>query len=235
MNEMTVFQNSEFGSVRTLEEDGKVLFCGNDVARALGYSNPRDALRAHCKGVVKRDAWVQTGTTAAGNPAMRQNKTNFIPESDVYRLAFQSKLPGAEKFTNWVTEEVLPSIRRTGGYAPDVTGLVVSTVQQAVAETLKAMVPLFLNPKMQKELTRQRTIRRCHSSIYEMDVQVRAELEELLLENRLTYQGISDYLRDTYGVITSKSSIGRYASRLYDSIEAEQEGRKTPRCPMDPT
>ncbi len=56
-----------------------------------------------------------------------------------------------------------------------------------------------------------------------------------MLENRLTDQGISDYLRDTYGVITSKSSIGRYASRLYDSIEAEQEGRKTPRCPMNPT
>ena len=225
MNEMTVFQNSEFGSVRTLEEDGKVLFCGNDVARALGYEVPRKALRDHCKGVLKRNT-----LTSGGNQQM-----SFIPESDVYRLAFQSKLPGAEKFTDWVTEEVLPSIRRTGGYAPDVTGLVVSTVQQAVAETLKAMMPLFLNPKMQKELTRQRTIRRCHSSIYEIDVQVRAELEELLLENRLTYQGISDYLRDTYGVITSKSSIGRYASRLYDSIEAEQEGRKTPRCPMDPT
>ena len=225
MNEMTVFQNSEFGSVRTLEEDGKVLFCGNDVARALGYEVPRKALRDHCKGVLKRNT-----LTSGGNQQM-----SFIPESDVYRLAFQSKLPGAEKFTDWVTEEVLPSIRRTGGYAPGVTGLVVSTVQQAVAETLKAMMPLFLNPKMQKELTRQRTIRRCHSSIYEMDVQVRAELEELLLENRLTYQGISDYLRDTYGVITSKSSIGRYASRLYDSIEAEQEGRKTPRCPMDPT
>ena len=225
MNEMTVFQNSEFGSVRTLEEDGKVLFCGNDVARALGYEVPRKALRDHCKGVLKRNT-----LTSGGNQQM-----SFIPESDVYRLAFQSKLPGAEKFTDWVTEEVLPSIRRTGGYEPDVTGLVVSTVQQAVAETLKAMMPLFLNPKMQKELTRQRTIRRCHSSIYEMDVQVRAELEELLLENRLTYQGISDYLRDTYGVITSKSSIGRYASRLYDSIEAEQEGRTMPRCPMDPT
>ena len=228
MNEMTVFQNSEFGSVRTLEEDGKVLFCGNDVARALGYSNPPDAIKKHCRYIAKRD-------TPHPQNHGKQITMNFIPESDVYRLAFQSKLPGAEKFTDWVTEEVLPSIRRTGGYAPDVTGLVVSTVQQAVAETLKAMMPLFLNPKMQKELTRQRTIRRCHSSIYEMDVQVRAELEELLLENRLTYQGISDYLRDTYGVITSKSSIGRYASRLYDSIEAEQEGRKTPRCPMDPT
>ena len=228
MNEMTVFQNSEFGSVRTLEEDGKVLFCGNDVARALGYGNPPDAINKHCRYIATRD-------TPHPQNHGKQITMNFIPESDVYRLAFQSKLPGAEKFTDWVTEEVLPSIRRTGGYAPDVTGLVVSTVQQAVAETLKAMMPLFLNPKMQKELTRQRTIRRCHSSIYEMDVQVRAELEELLLENRLTYQGISDYLRDTYGVITSKSSIGRYASRLYDSIEAEQEGRKTPRCPMDPT
>ena len=56
MNQMEIFKNPEFGSIRVIEENGKYLFCGTDVADALGYSNPRDALRRHCKGVVKRDA-----------------------------------------------------------------------------------------------------------------------------------------------------------------------------------
>lgn len=116
MNEMQVFQNQQFGEVRVIEEDGKVLFCGNDVAKALGYSNPRDAISRHCRGVVKRDTWVQTGTKADGSPAMRETEISFIPESDLYRLSFSSKLPTAEAFTDWVVEEVLPSIRKNGGY-----------------------------------------------------------------------------------------------------------------------
>ena len=62
MNSMQIFENQEFGSVRVIEEDGKPLFCGTDVAASLGYSNPRDALRRHCKGVVKRDTLTEGGT-----------------------------------------------------------------------------------------------------------------------------------------------------------------------------
>nr|DAH41070.1 MAG TPA: repressor domain protein [Caudoviricetes sp.] len=116
MNEMQVFSNPEFGSIRTIEENGNVLFSATDTARALGYSNPRDAISRHCKGVVKRDAWVQTGEKADGTPAARATEMSFIPESDIYRLVFGSKLPTAEKFTDWVTDEVLPSIRRNGAY-----------------------------------------------------------------------------------------------------------------------
>lgn len=105
-NTLQVFENAAFGTVRTLEEDGTVLFCGADVAKALGYSNPRKALADHCKDVTKRD------TLTAGGP----QEMLFIPESDLYRLAFGSKLPSAEAFTDWVTHIVLPSIRRTGGY-----------------------------------------------------------------------------------------------------------------------
>lgn len=105
---LTVFESAQFGSIRTLVEDGKVLFCGNDVARALGYTNARKALNDHCKGVTRCYIPTEGG----------RQEVNFIPESDLYRLAFQSKLPGAVRFTDWVTEEVLPSIRRTGGYLP---------------------------------------------------------------------------------------------------------------------
>ena len=106
MNQMEIFKNPEFGSIRTFEQGGKVLFCGLDIAVALGYSNPRDALRRHCKGVVKRD------TLTEGGP----QQLSFIPEGDVYRLIVHSKLPSAERFERWVFDEVLPSIRKHGAY-----------------------------------------------------------------------------------------------------------------------
>lgn len=118
---LTVFESAQFGSIRTLVEDGKVLFCGNDVARALGFTRPKDAVRDHCRGAVKRRLPTEGGV----------QEMNFIPESDLYRLAFQSKLPGAVRFTDWVTEEVLPSIRRTGGYLPAEAPAVLSEAPHA--------------------------------------------------------------------------------------------------------
>lgn len=106
MNELMIFNNPEFGEVRTLEEDGKVLFCGSDVAKALGYGEPHKAISRHCKGGMKRPILTNVG----------EQEMSFIPESDLYRLVFGSKLPTAEKFTEWVTAEVLPSIRKHGAY-----------------------------------------------------------------------------------------------------------------------
>lgn len=111
MNDIQIFSNPEFGEVRTVEENGTVLFCGSDAAKALGYSNPRDALARHCRGVVKRDTPTESGT----------QEMSFIPESDLYRLVFGSKLPTAEKFTDWVTTEILPSIRKHGAYMTENT------------------------------------------------------------------------------------------------------------------
>lgn len=106
MTELQIFENPAFGEVRTIEEDGKVLFCGKDIAAALGYSNTRDALSRHCKGVVKRDTLTPGGMQAVA----------FIPEGDIYRLAAKSELPGAEKFESWIFDEVLPAIRKHGEY-----------------------------------------------------------------------------------------------------------------------
>ena len=109
MNELMIFNNPEFGEIRTIEEDGKVLFCGSDVARALGYAKPQNAIDRHCKGALKR------GIPHPQSP----NKTIemlFIPEGDIYRLAAKSELPGAERFESWIFDEVLPSIRKHGAY-----------------------------------------------------------------------------------------------------------------------
>ena len=109
MNQMEIFKNPEFGNVRVIDEDGKYLFCGTDVAAALGYSNPRDAIIRHCRYVVKRDA---------PHPQSLDRKISmtFIPEGDLYRLIVHSKLPSAERFERWVFDEVLPSIRKHGAY-----------------------------------------------------------------------------------------------------------------------
>ena len=106
MSEMMIFNSPEFGEIRTIEEDGKVLFCGSDVAKALGYSNAPDALKRHCKGIVKCDTPTKSGV----------QKMLFIHEGDIYRLAAKSELPGAERFESWIFDEVLPSIRKNGGY-----------------------------------------------------------------------------------------------------------------------
>ncbi len=111
MNELQIFNSGEFGEIRTIEIDGKPYFVGTDVAKALGYNNPRDAVSRHCKGVVKRDT-----PTSSGIQSM-----SYINEGDLYRLIMKSKLPSAEKFESWVMDEVLPTIRKTGSYQKPMT------------------------------------------------------------------------------------------------------------------
>jgi anti-repressor protein len=106
MNELQIFQNPQFGEIRTITEDGVTLFCAKDVAVALGYKRPADAITAHCKGSVIRRL-----PTNGGEQDMK-----FIPEGDIYRLAARSELPGADAFERWIFDEVLPSIRKHGGY-----------------------------------------------------------------------------------------------------------------------
>ena len=104
---MLTVSNSEFGKLEILVEDGKELFPAAECARILGYSNPKDAVGRHCRGVVKRDL-----TDALG----RIQKTNYTPEGDLWRLIIHSRLPAAQKFEKWLFDEVLPELRRTGGY-----------------------------------------------------------------------------------------------------------------------
>ena len=113
MNELQVFNNSDFGCVRTLEADGKILFAASDIAKALGYTNPSKAVNDHCKGITKCYTPTEGGVQAL----------NFIPEGDVYRLIAHSKLPSAEKFESWVFDEVLPTIHKTGSYSKPMSEL----------------------------------------------------------------------------------------------------------------
>lgn len=134
MNNLQIFNNEEFGQIRTVTKDNKTYFAGSDVAKALGYAIPHKAVQTHCKGVLKWNI-----PTNSGNQDIL-----FITEGDVYRLIMKSKLPNAEKFETWVMEEVLPTIRKTGhyemsGYTPKATSLgeVVNLIK-VTRETMKA-------------------------------------------------------------------------------------------------
>ena len=112
MNELQIFKNEEFGEIRTIEVNNQPWFVGKDVADILGYSNTRDALAKHVDSEDKADVAIHDG---------RQNRyMSVINESGLYSLVLSSKLPTAKKFKRWVTSEVLPSIRKNGGYlTPD--------------------------------------------------------------------------------------------------------------------
>ena len=111
MEELKVFENAEFGSVRTTTVNGEIMFVGKDVAEILGYSNPRDAL---AKRVDDEDKGVAKCDTLGG----KQDLT-MINESGLYSLILSSKMPNAKKFKHWVTADVLPAIRKTGMYATE--------------------------------------------------------------------------------------------------------------------
>lgn len=114
MEEMQIFNSEEFGNIRTVTIDGEPWFVGKDVAKALGYSNTRDALATHISEEDKNTVAISDGKR--GNP----NQV-VINESGLYALIFGSKLDSAKRFKRWVTSEVLPSIRRTGSYGIPLT------------------------------------------------------------------------------------------------------------------
>ena len=136
MNEIQISNSPQFGEIRTATNDNnEPLFCAADVCKALGYVNGRDAISKHVDDpdVAKRDAWVTTGTKADGSEAKRQTLMTFVNESGLYSLIFGSKLESAKQFKRWVTSEVLPEIRKNGGY---IRGNVDETPEELMARAL---------------------------------------------------------------------------------------------------
>ena len=148
MNNIKIFENPEFGSVRTVEVSGEPYFVGKDVAEILGYSNTRDALARHVDSEDKADVVIHDGS---------QNRTMaVVNESGVYALIFGSKLPKAKEFKHWVTNEVLPSIRKRGAYMTD------DALHRAITE------PDFLI-QLAKELKEEKDKRKQLETVIEQD------------------------------------------------------------------
>lgn len=108
MTEIRAFNHEMFGKLQVLVENGEIYFPATDVAIILGYTNPHKAIKDHCK---EKGVTIRSAPTAGG-----EQQKKFITEGNLYRLIARSKLPEAEKFESWVFDEVLPTIRKTGGY-----------------------------------------------------------------------------------------------------------------------
>ena len=151
MDKLQIFQNSEFGQIRTQIINDKIYFVANDIATILGYKRPKDAVSQHCKGAVKHRL-----PTKGGNQPL-----NLIPESDVLRLIINSKLPAAEKFENWVFDEVLPTLLRTGSYSmksdPKELELKEKEIQLKTAEFLNNIAASILIPEYKQILNAHAT------------------------------------------------------------------------------
>lgn len=130
MSELQIFNNPDFGDIRIVERNGEPWFVGKDIAQALGYRNTKDALARHVDDEDKGGSQITT-------PSGAQEMT-IINESGVYSLIFSSKLEKAQQFKRWVTAEVLPAIRKTGGYlTPAAAEQLAAAVREAVAGELK--------------------------------------------------------------------------------------------------
>ena len=136
MNELKIFENAEFGSVRTVMVDDTPYFVGKDVAEILGYTNPSKALADH----VDEDDKLNNETLLS----LVQRGGWLINESSLYSLILSSKLPNAKRFKHWVTSEVLPSIRHNGGYTPNLEELITKTAAAVVSEVMKQVIPIIL-------------------------------------------------------------------------------------------
>ena len=228
MYEMKVFKNVEFGQIRTVEVQDKVMFCGSDVAKALGYARPNDAISSHCRATVKYS------TPISG----KMQDVNYISEGDIYRLIIRSKLPSAEKFESWVFDEVLPSIRKTGTYSVnqqiDTTTLAIAKIIQAKdgleqALAIKEYTDIVKQPLLKKieeqapkvELAEQVLLSNDTISMREMAVLAtknsikigRTKLFEFLRDKNLIdwqnvpYQSAMD--RGLFEVIESSYKVGK--------------------------
>lgn len=195
MNDLQVFSNDEFGTIRSVLIDDEPWFAGKDVALALGYKNPRDAIGRHVdeedKGVVKRDTLGEKHDTLGGNQDL-----TIINESGLYSLILSSKLESAKRFKRWVTFDVLPSIRKTGSFVaqnviprpltPDDYLNAARILSSCRNERLPYVLPLIRKAGIELELARQPrfndrdvdTARLLNRALTEYHVSVR-ELEKL--------------------------------------------------------
>lgn len=202
-----MFQNSEFGELGVLELEGKPWFPANRCAKVLGYKRPNDALHAHCRYTAKyRIPHPQ-------NPS-KEIEVNFIPEGDLYRLITHSKLPGAERFEKWVFDEVLPSIRKTGGYESQAAlGHLVEQLTQVTAALMQVASIMATASSESAVMEEPKRRKRATSIIDRLDVEARKEVEAMICSGQYTYMEIAQHLADC-GIKISVTSVWRYAQAM---------------------
>lgn len=207
MNELKVFQNSEFGELGILLIDGKEYFPATQCAKTLGYKNPQEAIRNKCKGVRKTLTPTNGGT----------QEINYIPEGDLYRLIVSSKLPAAERFERWVFDEVLPALRKNGSYGNvNLEEVIARAVTMAVSETVRQIVPAIVTSMQEhpKQIVRKQIEHRYQyrtpSKISLLPPALKEKVEEMILSGDYSCQQIANYITNNSGILISQMAVNRY-------------------------
>ena len=244
MNGIQIFKNEEFGEIRTLEINGQIYFVGVDVAKALGYAKPRNAIAKY----VSKDDSLKWGVI---DNLGRTQQTIIINESGVYSLVMSSKLPDAKNFQHWVTSEVLPSIRRTGSYRirslsdetlyeklemleqkidalnkriaipesnSDIKTIVTTAVEMAVSETVNVLTPYIQLCETHGQTTGkiQCQPRNCQNSkMLSLPQNVRRQVDEMIISGRYSCQKISDFITANTGISISYMTVSRYIKKYF--------------------
>lgn len=217
MNELKVFQNSEFGELGVMMIDGKEYFPAAQCARILGYSNPRKAIIDHCEedGVTKRDVIDSLGRT---------QEMKFINEGNLYRLIVRSKLPAAKRFERWVFDEVLPEIRRTGGYGSvNIEEVITKAVTTAVSETVKALIPLITAQQTSEKRVAIICKPKVRHKIDLLPAEVRKQVDNMLCSGRYTSKEISQYIQEQTGLYISYVTLCNYKKTHFILVEDDMQ------------
>lgn len=203
MNELQIFENEEFGAIRTVIIDNEPFFCMTDICKALEISNVSQAkTRLNQDGVISNEVIDNIG---------RKQNANFINESNMYKLIFQSRKESAERFTDWVTGEVLPSIRKTGAYHPMSTDEKIQVLAQGNIELNKKVDNLNKDLQEFKQdmpllaLECQRITRAKNQKVVPLMGGKNAPAYKNKSLMRKVYSDIDNQLRREFGVNTYKA------------------------------
>lgn len=227
MNDLKVFSNSEFGELGVLIVNGKEWFPAHQCAALLGYSNPRDAVRRHCKseGVVKHDTPTESGV----------QPINYINEGNLYRLIVHSKLPKAVEFEKWIFDTVLPSIRHNGGYIANAEELIAKTATAVVSEVMKQIIPFLsqipqpqTQPKTQpqqyvllkNEISEARFLHKTIPTIDLLDKALKDQVLAMMASGLYSSMAISEFLAIN-GVKLSQPAVSRYKRNHFKIIKGK--------------
>ncbi len=198
MQQVMLFENKEFGEIRTLMIDGQPYFVGKDVAEILGYAEPRSAVS---KKVDDEDRGVAKMETPSGVQEM-----TIINESGLYSLILSSKLETAKKFKRWVTSEILPSIRQTGNY---ISGTSPYSIEDIVRETICQVVPIII-----KELEdRTEREKQAEKEMEKLEIKAKRKIERLICAGNHSYSSIARILTMD-GIEISPATVCFYAESM---------------------
>ena len=225
-NKIKIFYHDVFGEVRTLTIDGEPWFVGKDIAEVLGYSNSRKALADHVDDEDKMD-----GVTIRDSIG-REQKPIFINESGLYSLILSSRLPGAKAFKRWITSEVLPTIRKTGGYVSNeklFTETYLPFADDSVKELFRLNLKVIrqLNEKIERDKPLVDFANHVGKSETLIDMGAMAKLAEKEMENiRIGRNRLFKWLREKGILMNNNLPYQRYVEAGYFQVCDANGGSK---------